>query len=95
MPSRRGFSNERHGPLKVALSGVAIAGFASGWYAFTAGHAADASTPIDVPSATAVPTATPTVARGGSTTVAPATATTAAPRRATPAATAARRTRAS
>ena len=64
--SKRGFSRERHGPLKLAASLVALFGFGGSWVAF--GHglhgraAAEAastsladSAPAEVPSTTASP----------------------------------------
>ena len=64
---RKGFSNERHTGLKLAISAFSVAGFAAAWAGFATHHAeARAQVPTASPAATNAPpgplaTATPRV----------------------------------
>jgi hypothetical protein len=56
----RGFGNERHGKLKVAVTAGALIGFGGAWFGFTSTHSSDTAAQADT--VVAPPTATPTIA---------------------------------
>jgi len=69
--NRRGFTNERHARAKVAVSLVAVTGFAAAWAAFASSHEDLPAVPAGEPTSAATTTATATAGAGAT----PATAT--------------------